>query len=337
MRILVTGAAGFIGFHMCRALIAEGHEVIGLDNINGYYDVRLKHSRLELLGIQTNKLVQGKSSTGDKGFVFYYLDILNVSLLTDLFEKVRPQVVIHLAAQAGVRHSIDNPQSFIDSNIQGFFNILEACRRYPVEHLVYASSSSVYGSNADIPFKESDRTSHPVSLYGATKKAGEVLAHSYVALYKIPSTGLRFFTVYGPWGRPDMAYFKFAEQIMKGETIDVYNNGEMERDFTYVDDIIDGISALIHHPPSRESGDLHRIVNIGRNHPVKLLEFIELLEKHLGKEAKKNYLPIQPGDVLATWADSSALKKLTGYAPSTDLDDGIRQFVEWYKSYYRIS
>lgn len=322
---------------MCRALIAEGHEVIGLDNINGYYDVRLKHSRLELLGIQTNKLVQGKSSTGDKGFVFYYLDILNVSLLTELFEKVRPQVVIHLAAQAGVRHSIDNPQSFIDSNIQGFFNILEACRRYPVEHLVYASSSSVYGSNADIPFKESDRTSHPVSLYGATKKAGEVLAHSYVALYKIPSTGLRFFTVYGPWGRPDMAYFKFAEQIMRGETIDVYNNGEMERDFTYVDDIIDGISALIHHPPSRESGDLHRIVNIGRNHPVKLLEFIELLEKHLRKEAKKNYLPIQPGDVLATWADSSALKKLTGYAPSTDLDDGIRQFVEWYKSYYRIS
>ena len=337
MKILVTGAAGFIGFHMCKALIREGHEVYGLDNINGYYDVRLKHSRLELLGIQTDKLVQGKSISGDKGFVFYYLDMLNASLLNALFADVKPQVVVHLAAQAGVRHSIDNPQSFIDSNIQGFFNILEACRRYPVEHLVYASSSSVYGSNTDIPFKESDRTSHPVSLYGATKKAGEVLAHSYVELYKIPATGLRFFTVYGPWGRPDMAYFKFADQIMRGHTIDVYNNGKMERDFTYVDDIINGISALIHHPPSDVSGDLHRIVNIGRNHPVKLLDFIELLEKHLGKQAKKNLLPIQQGDVPATWADSSALKNLTGYSPATNLDEGIRSFVEWYKSYYRFS
>ena len=322
---------------MCKALISEGHEVYGLDNINGYYDVRLKHSRLELLGIQTDKLVQGKSIAGDKGFVFYYLDMLNASLLNALFAEVKPQVVVHLAAQAGVRHSIDNPQSFIDSNIQGFFNILEACRRYPVEHLVYASSSSVYGSNTDIPFKESDRTSHPVSLYGATKKAGEVLAHSYVALYKIPATGLRFFTVYGPWGRPDMAYFKFADQITHGHTIDVYNNGKMERDFTYVDDIIQGISGLIHHPPTEASGDLHRIVNIGRNHPVKLLDFIELLEKHLGKQAKKNMLPIQQGDVIATWADSSALKNLTGYSPSTNLDEGIRHFVEWYKSYYRIS
>jgi len=337
VKILVTGAAGFIGFHMCKALMAEGHEVYGLDNINGYYDVRLKHSRLELLGIQTDKLVQGKAIAGEKGLIFYYLDILDTSLLNSLFAKVKPQIVIHLAAQAGVRHSIDNPQSFIDSNIQGFFNILEACRRNPVEHLVYASSSSVYGSNTEIPFKESDRTAHPVSLYGATKKAGEVLAHSYVALYKIPTTGLRFFTVYGPWGRPDMAYYKFADQIMQGGTIDVYNYGNMERDFTYVDDIVDGISALIHHPPATDTGELHRIVNIGRSHPVNLMTFIGLMEKYLGREAKKNLLPIQQGDVPSTWADTSALKSLTGYAPSTDLEEGIRKFVDWYLAYKGIT
>ena len=334
MKILVTGAAGFIGFHMCKALVAQGHEVFGLDNINAYYDVGLKYARLEELGIGKDDLIQGKAMTGIKGFTFYYLDLLDSVNLSSLFAEAKPEVVVHLAAQAGVRHSIHHPQSFIDSNVQGFFNILEACRRNPVKHLVYASSSSVYGANAEIPFKESDRTNKPVSLYGATKKAGEILAHSYVELYKIPSTGLRFFTVYGPWGRPDMAYFKFADQITHGDTIDVYNQGMMERDFTFIDDIINGILALITQPPEKE--DLHRIVNIGRSRPVNLLVFIELLEKYLGKEAKKIFLPIQPGDVPSTWADTTSLKELTGYAPITDLEEGIRKFVAWYKSYKDI-
>ena len=334
MKILVTGAAGFIGFHMSKALVAEGHEVYGLDNLNAYYDVRLKYARLQQLGVGMDNLIQGKAIAGTKGFTFYYLDLIDGANIMALFADLRPDVVIHLAAQAGVRHSIYHPQSYLDSNIQGFFNILEACRRNPVKHLVYASSSSVYGSNTDIPFKESDRTNRPVSLYGATKKAGEILAHSYVELYKIPSTGLRFFTVYGPWGRPDMAYYKFADQIMHDDTIDVYNQGMMERDFTYIDDIINGILALIHQPPENE--DLHRIFNIGRSRPVNLLVFIELLEKHLGKEARKIFLPIQPGDVPSTWADTTALKELTGYAPVTDLDEGIRKFVAWYKSYKDI-
>jgi UDP-glucuronate 4-epimerase len=337
VKILVTGAAGFIGFHMSKALVAEGHEVYGFDNLNAYYDVRLKYARLQQLGIGMDNLIQGKAMQGIKGFTFYYLDLIDSANLLALFAEVRPDVVIHLAAQAGVRHSIYHPQSYMDSNIQGFFTILEACRRYPVKHLVYASSSSVYGDNKEIPFKESDRTNKPVSLYGATKKAGEILAHSYVALYKIPSTGLRFFTVYGPWGRPDMAYFKFADQIMHGEAIDVYNQGNMERDFTYVDDIINGINALIHHPPGETDGELHRIVNIGRSSPVNLLTFIKLLEKYLGKEAEKNFLPIQPGDVPSTWADTTELKKITGYSPSTDLEEGIRKFVDWYKSYQRIT
>jgi UDP-glucuronate 4-epimerase len=335
LKILVTGAAGFIGFHMSKALVAEGHTVYGLDNLNAYYDVRLKYARLQQLGIGMDNIIQGKAMNGVKGFTFYYLDLMDGANLMALFADLRPDVIIHLAAQAGVRHSIYHPQSYIDSNVQGFFNVLEACRRNPVKHLVYASSSSVYGANAEIPFKESDRTNRPVSLYGATKKAGEILAHSYVELYKIPSTGLRFFTVYGPWGRPDMAYFKFADQIMQGDTIDVYNQGQMERDFTYIDDIINGILALIHHPPAEK--DLHRIVNIGRSSPVNLLEFIQILEKYLGREAKKNFLPIQPGDVPSTWADTSELKKLTGYSPSTNLEEGIRKFVDWYKSYKGIS
>jgi UDP-glucuronate 4-epimerase len=335
LKILVTGAAGFIGFHLSKALVEEGHEVFGLDNINAYYDVGLKYARLAQLGIGKNELIQGKAMNGIKGFTFFYLDLLDSVNLSSVFADIKPEVIVHLAAQAGVRHSIHHPQSFMDSNVQGFFNILEACRRNPVSHLVYASSSSVYGANAEIPFKESDRTNKPVSLYGATKKAGEIIAHSYVELYKIPSTGLRFFTVYGPWGRPDMAYFKFADQIIKGDTIDVYNQGMMERDFTFIDDIINGILAVIHEPPVKE--DLHRIFNIGRSKPVNLLAFIELLEKYLGKEARKIFLPIQPGDVPSTWADTSALKELTGYAPITDLDEGIRKFVTWYKSYKDIA
>lgn len=333
MRILVTGAAGFIGFHMCRALLKEGHEVYGMDNLNAYYDVRLKYARLAELGIKQEDLIQGKKIQAESGLAFYYLDLLDSVNLNALFTTVQPEVVIHLAAQAGVRHSIHHPQSFIDSNVQGFFNILEACRRHPVRHLVYASSSSVYGSNSEIPFKESAPTHTPVSLYGATKKAGEVLAHSYVALYKIPSTGLRFFTVYGPWGRPDMAYYKFADHILHEQPIDVYNDGHMERDFTYIDDIIEGITALIHTPPT-EDQHLHRIVNIGRSSPVNLMTFIGLLEKYLGKKAIIHFMPIQQGDVPSTWADTTLLRNLTGYSPATDLEEGIRSFVEWYVEYH---
>lgn len=334
MNILITGAAGFIGFHVASALRQAGHRVFGLDNLNAYYDVRLKYARLEQLGVRKEGLVEGKGVDGHSGFTFYYLDLVDRANLNTLFEEIRPDIVVHLAAQAGVRHSIYHPQSYIDSNVQGFFNILEACRRYPVSHLVYASSSSVYGDNPGRAFRETDPTSQPVSLYGASKKIGEVLAYSYVALYKIPSTGLRFFTVYGPWGRPDMAYYKFAGRILNEQPIEVYNDGKMERDFTYIDDIVKGIIALLDHPPT--SNDLHRIVNIGRSQPVSLLDFIGLLEKNLGKKAIMQFLPMQPGDIPSTWADTSALKAITGYEPTTTLDEGIRTFVNWYKSYHDI-
>jgi UDP-glucuronate 4-epimerase len=337
MKVLVTGAAGFIGFHMCEALLADGHKVHGLDNLNTYYDQSLKLSRLNILGINTDGLSLGYVYKGKEGFTFHYQDLLEAEAFNALVSDIRPEIIIHLAAQAGVRHSIRHPQSFIDSNIQGFFNVLEACRNYPVRHLIYASSSSVYGTNTEIPFKESAQTDHPISLYGGTKKAGEVLAHSYVELYKIPATGLRFFTVYGPWGRPDMAYYKFANQIIDGDTIEVYNQGDMSRDFTYVDDIIKGITALIDHPPSSSSVTSHRILNIGRSNPVNLLAFIEILEKYLERTAVKKFMPLQQGDIPSTWADTSALQDLTGYAPTTDLDEGIRKFVDWYKVYHRIS
>lgn len=337
MKVLVTGAAGFIGFHMCKALMAEGHEVYGLDNLNAYYDQSLKLSRLNILGINLHDLIFGNIYEGNAGFTFLYQDLLDAEAFNSIVSTIRPDIIIHLAAQAGVRHSIRHPQSFIDSNIQGFFNVLEACRNYPVRHLIYASSSSVYGKNSEIPFRESAQTDHPISLYGATKKAGEVLAHSYVELYSIPATGLRFFTVYGPWGRPDMAYYKFANQIVTGEKIEVYNHGDMSRDFTYVDDIINGIKALIPHPPSGHEGVSHRILNIGRSSPVNLLVFIETLEKYLDRKAVKEFLPLQQGDIPSTWADTEALQQLTEYAPTTDLDEGICKFVDWYKSYHRIS
>ena len=332
----MTGAAGFIGFHLCTRLLAEGHEVIGIDNVNDYYDPNLKLARLRELGIYDSDFTKETRYQGVDRFTFHYLDLVDAEALLRIFEEERPEVVIHLAAQAGVRHSITKPQSFIDSNIQGLFNILEAMRRYPVKHFLYASSSSVYGSIADIPFKESSRTSQPVSLYGATKKAGEVITHSYVALYKIPSTGLRFFTVYGPWGRPDMAYFKFADLIMKGDTIDIYNNGEMERDFTYVGDIVSGIIPLINMQPEDPEAP-HRILNIGRSSPVNLLAFIEVLEQNIGKKAQRNYLPLQQGEIVSTFADASALKALTGYAPATDLEEGIRRFAAWYMAYHGVT
>lgn len=333
MKILVTGAAGFIGFHLCQRLIADGHEVIGLDNINDYYDPSLKYARLEKLGITKNAISEN-GTHGNERFTFYYADLVNGPLVLEIFETTRPEIVVHLAAQAGVRHSITHPQSFIDSNIQGLFNVLEAMRQFPVQHFLYASSSSVYGSVHDIPFKESSRTSQPVSLYGATKKAGEVITHSYSELYKIPSTGLRFFTVYGPWGRPDMAYYKFAELIMRGDAIDIYNHGQMERDFTYVDDIVSGIVPLISLVPENGTEAPHRILNIGRSSPVNLLRFIEILEQELGQKAERNYKPLQQGEILSTWADAGALQKLTGYAPATDLEEGIRKFAAWYRSYH---
>lgn len=337
MKVLVTGAAGFIGFHMSDALLKEGHEVHGLDNLNTYYDPSLKYSRLNKLGVSTDNLVNGNVYDGREGFHFHFQDLLDANALNTLVSSVMPEIIIHFAAQAGVRHSIRHPQSFIDSNIQAFFNVLEACRYIPVKHLLYASSSSVYGTNTEIPFSESAQTDHPISLYGATKKAGEVLAHSYVELYKIPATGLRFFTVYGPWGRPDMAYYKFAQQIMNGDTIEVYNNGDMSRDFTYVEDIIEGIKALIHHPPELSNEAPHRIFNIGRNSPVNLLDFIEILEKYLERKAIKKFMPMQQGDIPSTWADTKALRELTGYTPATHLDEGIRKFVEWYASYHQIT
>ena len=325
MKFLVTGAAGFIGYHVCKALLEKGEVVHGLDNLNAFYDVSLKQARLHNL---LNK---------NGSFCFYEQDLIHATTLFEIFDEIKPDVVIHLAAQAGVRHSIDHPQSFIDSNVQGFFNVMEACRRYPVDHFIYASSSSVYGNHSEIPFRENANTDQPVSLYGATKKAGEVLAHAYVELYKIPTTGLRFFTVYGPWGRPDMAYYKFADHIMAGKTIDVYNHGEMQRDFTYIDDIVSGIMSVIDRPPANGLSTCHQILNIGRNHPVTLGIFISLLEKYLGREARCNYMPLQAGEVESTWADTTALHDLTGYAPSTDLEEGIHNFVQWYTSYHSIN
>lgn len=330
MKILVTGAAGFIGFHLSRSLLSEGHTLIGLDSLNNYYDPQLKCNRLKVLGI--TDINDDGPSLSRHSMIFYKTDITQRERLQQIFSQHRPDIVIHLAAQAGVRHSLYQPQSFIDSNIQGTFNVLETIREFPVQHFLYASSSSVYGSHNDIPFHESANTDQPISLYGATKKATEMMVHAYARLYDIPSTGLRFFTVYGPWGRPDMAYYKFADLIRRDQQIDIYNHGRMERDFTYVDDICSGIISLMHYAPPADIG--HRILNIGRSHPVNLLLFVELLEKHLQKKATRNFLPLQPGEIPSTWADVTALHELTGYAPQTDLEEGIRNFAQWYMEYH---
>ena len=318
----ITGAAGFIGYYLSKRLLDSGAKVIGLDNMNDYYEVSLKEERLHMLKqYETFTFIEG--DLADKGAV------------TAVFENYHPDIVVNLAAQAGVRYSIDNPDAYIQSNLVGFFNILEACRHYPVEHLVYASSSSVYGGNDKVPFCVEDQVDKPVSLYAATKKSNELLAHSYSKLYNIPSTGLRFFTVYGPYGRPDMAYFSFTEKIMKGETIKIFNNGDMCRDFTYVDDIVQGIVNLLEHPPKADAaGDKHKVYNIGNNKPEKLMHFIEVLEKCLGREAKKEYLPMQPGDVYQTYADVDDLIADFGFKPETSIEEGLGKFVEWYKGYY---
>jgi len=333
VRTLVTGAAGFIGFHLAGRLLERGEEVIGLDNLNEYYDVRLKEARLGLL-------------LENPGFQFVKSDLADPQAAAHLFDRERPQRVVNLAAQAGVRYSLNNPHAYANDNIVGFLNVLEGCRHGAVEHLVFASSSSVYGANTRLPFSVEDNVDHPLSLYAASKKANELMAHSYAHLYDIPCTGLRFFTVYGPWGRPDMSYFKFTEAILQGHPIDLYNFGHHRRDFTYIDDIIEGITHVLDRParPNPEwRGDApdpasstapYRLYNIGNHQPVELLYLIELLEKALGREARKNLLPMQPGDVADTVADVMVLKRDTNFAPSTPIEEGIARFIAWYRDYY---
>ena len=334
-KILVTGAAGFIGFHLCRRLIELGDEVIGLDNLNDYYDVNLKVDRL--------KIIEGK-----KNFRFVKFDLADQDAISEIFARERFDMVINLAAQAGVRYSLVNPHAYIENNISGFLNILEGCRHQRVRHLVYASSSSVYGANTKMPFSVHHNTDHPVSLYGATKKANELMAHAYSSLFKIPCTGLRFFTVYGPWGRPDMVLFLFTKAILEGKPIEIFNYGRMQRDFTYIDDIIEGVVRVMDRipeiNPQWDGNDLdpatgkgpYKLYNIGNNNPVELMRFIEVLEGCLGKKAERNLLPMQAGDVPATYADIDDLMKSTDFRPSTPIEVGIQRFVSWYRGYYKV-
>jgi UDP-glucuronate 4-epimerase len=350
MKILVTGTAGFIGFHLAKRLIGEGHTVIGLDSINDYYDVNLKYGRLSVSGIERNRIDynQPVQATGEIPYSFIRMNLEDRENLNLLFKNERFDRVCNLAAQAGVRYSLTNPYSYIDSNITGFINILEACRHHGVRHLVYASSSSVYGLNETIPFSEKDNVDHPISLYAATKKANELMAHTYSHLYNLPTTGLRFFTVYGPWGRPDMALFIFTKAIVEGKPIQVFNNGEMERDFTYVDDIVEGIFRVLMKEPTgnREwqgkkpdpssSPAPFQVYNIGNSKPVKLMDFIHCIESTLGKKAIIEFQPMQAGDVSRTWADVDHLEKDTGYRPQHSVEEGIGKFVKWYLKYYSV-
>ena len=333
MKILVTGSAGFIGFHLARKLIKQGHEVVGLDNLNHYYDVRLKLDRLKVLGIDAYTIAMGETHIQSKypNFSFIKMGLENKSELVQLFEKEKFDVVYNLAAQAGVRYSIENPESYINSNVVGFAHLLEACRHYSIKHLIYASSSSVYGLNGEVPFKVSDNVDTPISVYAATKKSNELLAHSYSHLFKLPTTGLRFFTVYGPWGRPDMATMLFAKAIMNDQPIKVFNNGKMSRDFTYIDDIIDGLIKVMERSTEDE---LYRIYNIGNSKPVNLLEFIETMENALGRKAEKIFMPMQPGDMENTYADVTDLMQDFEYQPDTPLATGIEHFANWYLKYY---
>jgi UDP-glucuronate 4-epimerase len=324
--ILVTGAAGFIGFHVARQLLSEGRPVIGLDNINDYYDPALKRARLDVL-------------TSDSRFSFVQADLADRAAIADLFAQHRFATVVHLAAQAGVRYSIDSPHTYVDSNLQGFLNVLEGCRRSGCRHLVYASSSSVYGANTKMPFAVQDRTDHPVSFYAATKKANEVMAQSYSHLYRLPVTGLRFFTIYGPWGRPDMAMFLFTNAIMEGRPIRLFNHGKMRRDFTYVDDVTRVVSKLIDQIPADDPAAANapsRIYNVGNHRPEELMHVVGLIERELGRTAVKDMLPMQPGDVLETFADVADLMRDTGYAPSTPIEVGVRNFVAWYRDYFKV-
>ncbi|ODA68692.1 UDP-glucose 4-epimerase [Methyloligella halotolerans] len=335
MRILVTGAAGFIGFHTAKLLLARGDEVVGLDNLNDYYDVSLKEARLAQL-------------EGEPGFTFHKLDLADRQGMATLFSEARPQRVIHLAAQAGVRHSLKDPHAYAQSNLLGFLNVLEGCRQAAVEHLVFASSSSVYGGNTKTPFSVHDPVDHPLSLYAATKQSNELMAHSYAHLYGLPVTGLRFFTVYGPWGRPDMSPFIFTKRILEGQPIEVFNNGEHARDFTYIDDIVDGVVRSVDRiatPDTGWSGDApdpatssapYRLYNIGNNSPVPLMDYIACIENATGKQAIKEFLPMQPGDVHTTYADIDDLQRDIGFRPDTPLEIGMARFVAWYREYYGI-
>ncbi|NMG22830.1 NAD-dependent epimerase [Brasilonema bromeliae] len=325
-KVLVTGVAGFIGYHLAQRLVKEGVEVIGIDNLNDYYDVNLKKARLAQLHSQP-------------GFTFQFLELSDRPEVAQLFQNYTFDYVVNLAAQAGVRYSLQNPWVYIDSNITGFVNLLEGCRQSQIKHLVFASSSSVYGINTKVPFAVTDNVDHPISLYAATKKANELIAHTYSHLYHIPTTGLRFFTVYGPWGRPDMAYFKFVKAIQEGKPIDVYNFGKMQRDFTYIDDVVEGVFRVMLKPPQSNVANIansnapYRLYNIGNNNPVELMTFIEVIEKALGKKAVKNLLPMQPGDVPATYADVDDLMRDVGFKPSTPLEQGIHCFLQWYQEY----
>ncbi len=324
MKILLTGAAGFVGAATAQRLLDRGDTVVGLDNLNDYYDPALKHSRLQFLSPHTN-------------FRFVKLDVGDRAGMAQLFATEGFDRVVHLAAQAGVRYSLQNPNAYVDSNLVGFVNVLEGCRHHAVEHLVYASSSSVYGGNTKMPFAETDPVDHPVSLYAATKKANELMAHTYSHLFNVPTTGLRFFTVYGPWGRPDMALFLFTQAILRGEPIKVFNHGNMRRDFTYIDDIVEGVLRVLDKTATpAESSAPYRVFNIGNNQPVQLLDFIGCVESAVGVKAQKELLPMQDGDVPATFADTQALTDWVGFAPATLIDRGVQQFVDWYRSYYRV-
>jgi UDP-glucuronate 4-epimerase len=349
MKVLVTGAAGFIGFHLANRLISDGFEVVGLDSINDYYAVELKLDRLKNAGIAADKIEYNTiyKSNLHKGYSFIQLKLEDKEKLDTLFIAQRFDIVVNLAAQAGVRYSITNPSAYIDSNIIGFANLLECCRHNIIKHFVYASSSSVYGLNETIPFETNQTVDHPISLYAATKKSNELMAHVYSHLYNLPTTGLRFFTVYGPWGRPDMAMFLFTKAIVNNEPIQVFNNGEMERDFTYVDDIVDGVVRVMHSTPTGNpawngiepepstSKAPYKLYNIGNSKPVKLIAFIEAIEKKLNKTAKKVMMPMQPGDVHKTYADVSSLANDTGYRPSTSIENGVSNFIDWYIEYYK--
>lgn len=342
MKILVTGAAGFIGFFVCKELLKKGHLVVGLDNINDYYDINLKYARLNELGIDIKKAEKfnlfTESTKYPEAFKFIRMNLEDRVTLPELFMKEKIDVVCNLAAQAGVRYSLENPQAYIDSNVVGFLNILECCRNHNIKHLVYASSSSVYGLNKKIPFETSDNVDYPISLYAATKKSNELMAHTYSHLYGFPTTGLRFFTVYGPWGRPDMAMFLFTDSIIKGKPIKVFNNGEMERDFTYIDDIVEGVVRILEKDASSKKTiqQSYKIYNIGNNQSVKLMDFIKTIEKCLNITAKKEMFPMQPGDVSATWANVDDLIHDYDYRPNTSIKNGVQKFTEWYKNYYKL-
>lgn len=338
MKILVTGAAGFIGFHICKSLLKKKHEVVGLDNINDYYDAKLKFDRLKELGVLEEEAKNQNSlakSSIYSNFSFVRMALEDRKNLPELFKNISFDIVCNLAAQAGVRYSLENPEAYVDSNLVGFLNILEASRHNNVKHLVYASSSSVYGANEKVPFETKDCVDNPVSLYAATKKSNELMAHTYSHLFNLPTTGLRFFTVYGPWGRPDMAMFLFTDAILNDRPIKVFNNGQLERDFTYIDDIVEGVTKIIETNTADQKTSIpYKVYNIGNNQSVKLMDFIQAIEECLGIEAKKNMLPMQPGDVIKTWADVNDLIKDYGYRPNTPVKEGISRFIDWYKSYY---